>query len=158
MRSQHLVHIRCELPAPNALQLFRALAGHRRVQLISLMDHTPGQRQWTDVSHARTYYTGKGLERRQVRARDGARPCARPSTRAPPRLDDSLRAPPGIALATHDDTTPEHVEEAIKLGASMSEFPPRWPPPATRTARPQDHCRRPQRRAWRLTLRQRRGG
>ena len=125
LRSQHLVHIRCELPAPNALQLFEPFAGHRRVQLISLMDHTPGQRQWTDVSHARTYYTGKkGWSDAKFEHEMQLAPLRQAQYAGPHRSWMTAYAHrQGIALATHDDTTPEHVEEAIKLGASMSEFP-----------------------------------
>jgi alpha-D-ribose 1-methylphosphonate 5-triphosphate diphosphatase len=125
LRSQHLVHIRCELPAPNALQLFEPFAGHRRVQLISLMDHTPGQRQWTDVSHARTYYTGKkGWSDDKFEREMQLAPLRQAQYAGPHRSWMTNYAHRhGIALATHDDTTPEHVDEALKLGASMSEFP-----------------------------------
>ena len=59
LRADHLIHVRCELPAPNARELFEPFAHHARLRLISLMDHTPGQRQWSNIEHARTYYTGK---------------------------------------------------------------------------------------------------
>jgi alpha-D-ribose 1-methylphosphonate 5-triphosphate diphosphatase len=125
LRADHRIHVRCELPADNARQLFEPFMRHPRLALISLMDHTPGQRQWTDVEHARTYYTGKkGWSDAQFE---------RELTLAPER--QALHAEPnrawfaayarehGIALATHDDTTTAHVDEAVALGASMSEFP-----------------------------------
>src|SRR4051812_26173840 len=59
LRADHHIHVRSELPAPNARELFEPFMGHRRLRLVSLMDHTPGQRQWTDIAHAHTYYTGK---------------------------------------------------------------------------------------------------
>jgi alpha-D-ribose 1-methylphosphonate 5-triphosphate diphosphatase len=125
LRADHFIHVRCELPAPNAVELFGPFAWHRRLKLISLMDHTPGQRQWTDIAHARVFYTGKkGWSDAQFD--DEVR-------RAPER--QALHATPHrawftrfaqehrIALATHDDTTVEHVDEARALGAAMSEFP-----------------------------------
>jgi alpha-D-ribose 1-methylphosphonate 5-triphosphate diphosphatase len=125
LRADHFIHVRCELPAPNAVELFGPFARHRRLKLISLMDHTPGQRQWTDITHARVFYTGKkGWSDAQFD--DEVR-------RAPER--QALHATPHrawftrfahehrIALATHDDTTVEHVDEARALGAAMSEFP-----------------------------------
>ena len=125
LRADHFIHVRCELPAPNAVELFGPFARHRRLRLISLMDHTPGQRQWTDINHARVFYTGKkGWSDAQFD--DEVR-------RAPER--QALHATPhrawftrfahehGVALATHDDTTVAHVDEAHALGAAMSEFP-----------------------------------
>ena len=125
LRADHHIHVRCELPAPNARELFEPFMHHRRLRLVSLMDHTPGQRQWTDTSHARTYYTGK-------------------KNWSDAKFDEEMRIAPerqqryaephrawfsefarthGLILATHDDTTVDHVDEALALGASMSEFP-----------------------------------
>jgi alpha-D-ribose 1-methylphosphonate 5-triphosphate diphosphatase len=125
LRCRHLIHVRCELPASNAIELFEPFAGHARLRLISLMDHTPGQRQWTDIEHARTYYTGKKGwtdarfdEEVRIAPERQAR-WAQPNRRW---FADWARAH-CIALATHDDTTVEHVEQARALGATMSEFP-----------------------------------
>lgn len=125
LRSQHLIHVRCELPAPNAVALFQPFAGHPRLRLISLMDHTPGQRQWTDVSHARTYYVGKkGWSDAQFDAEVRRAPERQAQHAQPHRawFADFARTH-GVALATHDDTTLAHVDEARALGATMSEFP-----------------------------------
>ena len=59
LRADHHLHVRCELPAHNTIALFQPFHGHQRLSLISLMDHTPGQRQWENLEHARIYYTGK---------------------------------------------------------------------------------------------------
>lgn len=125
LRSQHFIHVRCELPAPNAQALFEPFAGHARLRLISLMDHTPGQRQWTDVEQARVYYTGKkGWSDAQFDEEVRIAPQRQAQHAQPNRawFADFARTH-GVALATHDDTTLEHVEEAKALGASMSEFP-----------------------------------
>jgi alpha-D-ribose 1-methylphosphonate 5-triphosphate diphosphatase len=125
LRSRHLIHVRCELPAANAQALFEPFAGHPRLRLISLMDHTPGQRQWTDPEQARVYYTGKkGWSDAQFDNEVRIAP-QRQAQYAQPNRDwfaDFARQH-GVALATHDDTTLAHVEEALALGASMSEFP-----------------------------------
>jgi alpha-D-ribose 1-methylphosphonate 5-triphosphate diphosphatase len=125
LRADHRIHVRCELPADNARHLFEPFMRHPRLALISLMDHTPGQRQWTDVEHARTYYTGKKgwsdaqFERELTLAPERQERHAEPNRRW---FADYAREH-GIALATHDDTTAAHVDEAVALGASMSEFP-----------------------------------
>jgi alpha-D-ribose 1-methylphosphonate 5-triphosphate diphosphatase len=125
LRAEHFIHVRCELPAPNAVQLFEPFAQHPLLKLISLMDHTPGQRQFTDVEVARPYYKGKrgwSDEQFEAEIRAAARrqtECAQPHR----QWFAAFAREHGIALATHDDTTVEHVDEARALGAGMSEFP-----------------------------------
>ena len=125
LRADHLIHVRCELPAANAQPLFEPFARHRRLRLISLMDHTPGQRQWTDLASARMNYTGKkgwSDARFDEEVRLAPERQARHAT--PNRAWFTAFAHAhGVALATHDDTTIAHVDEAHALGASMSEFP-----------------------------------
>jgi alpha-D-ribose 1-methylphosphonate 5-triphosphate diphosphatase len=125
LRVDHHIHVRAELPAPNALPLFEPFRNHRRLRLISLMDHTPGQRQWTEIEHARVYYTGKkGWSNEKFAAEMRVAPERQAQYAEPHRqwfADFARRS--GIALATHDDTTVAHVDEAVALGAAMSEFP-----------------------------------
>jgi len=125
LRADHLIHIRCELPAPNARELFEPFARHPRLKLLSLMDHTPGQRQWTDIDHARTYYTGKkGWSEAQFAEEVRIAPERQLRHAEPNRAwFAEFARHGGLALATHDDTTVEHVDEALALGACMSEFP-----------------------------------
>jgi len=125
LRADHHVHVRCELPAPNTVDLFEPFHDHPRLLLISLMDHTPGQRQWENIDVARVYYTGKkgwSHEKFERQVQIAA------------ELQERYAAPHrayfvnychthGIALASHDDTTAEHVNQAHAEGASMSEFP-----------------------------------
>ena len=125
LRADHLVHVRCELPAPNARDLFAAFAGHQRLRMISLMDHTPGQRQWTDLELARIHYTGKkGWSEARFDAEVLLAPQRQAEYSRPNRawFADFARHH-GIALATHDDSTVAHVDEALSLGAVISEFP-----------------------------------
>ena len=127
LRADHLLHIRLELAQENLLEMFEPFLQDERLRLVSLMDHTPGQRQWTDIGHYRTYVTGKRgwseekvdsmLERlldRQQRNVTGNRAAIieRCSARAQP-----------VPLATHDDTTVDHVAEGVAEGVSISEFP-----------------------------------
>lgn len=125
LRADHHLHVRCELPAPNTIELFSPFHEHPRLSLISLMDHTPGQRQWENIEHARVYYTGKKgwsqekFERQVAQAHILQAEYAHPHRRY---FVDYCRTH-GIALASHDDTTAAHVRQAHEEGASMSEFP-----------------------------------
>jgi alpha-D-ribose 1-methylphosphonate 5-triphosphate diphosphatase len=127
LRAEHRLHIRLELPAPNTRALFEPFAGHPRVGLISLMDHTPGQRQWEDLEQARIYYCGKKgwskerFERSVAESRDLQRHNAMPNRRF---FVEYARAN-AVPLASHDDTRIEHVEEAHAEGVTISEFPTR---------------------------------
>ena len=125
LRADHHLHVRCELPAPNTIDLFAPFHDHPRLALISLMDHTPGQRQWENIEVARVYYTGKKgwsndkFERQVAIAAELQARYAAPHRAYFVNYCQSH----GIALASHDDTTVAHVQQAHAEGASMSEFP-----------------------------------
>lgn len=125
LRADHRIHVRCELPAGNARELFEPFATHARLLLISLMDHTPGQRQWTCIDHARVHYTGKkGWSDEQFDHEVRIAPERQARHAAPNRAwFIQFARQHGIVLATHDDTTPGHVDEAVAAGAAISEFP-----------------------------------
>jgi alpha-D-ribose 1-methylphosphonate 5-triphosphate diphosphatase len=135
LRAEHKLHVRCELPAPNLIDLFEPFRDHPLVGLISVMDHTPGQRQWENLDHAKVYYCGKkgwteeGFMRSIAGARENQERYAIPHRRY---FVEHARQH-GIPLATHDDTVPAHVAEAVAEGAVISEFPTR--PGAARAAR-----------------------
>jgi alpha-D-ribose 1-methylphosphonate 5-triphosphate diphosphatase len=125
LRAEHRLHIRCELPAPNAARLFEPFINNPRVQLLSLMDHTPGQRQWTNVAQARVYYTGKKgwsdekFDQVVAESQSLQQQYAEPHRRY---FIEHARSR-GIPLASHDDTTPQHVAQAREAGIAVSEFP-----------------------------------
>jgi alpha-D-ribose 1-methylphosphonate 5-triphosphate diphosphatase len=125
LRAEHLLHMRCEVACDNMLEVVAPFLDDPRVRLVSLMDHTPGQRQWMDVEKFRVYtqrnqrwsdaYLAEVVRERQaMQARNAA------------RNRDGLLAlcrDRQIPLASHDDTTPEHIQEAVAQGIRISEFP-----------------------------------
>ena len=125
LRADHFLHVRCELPAPNTLELFKPFAGHDLVKMISVMDHTPGQRQWENIEHAWIYFSGKKgwtkqkFEERVAMAQDAQARYAKPHRAYLTQYCQENQ----IALASHDDTTVTHVEEAFAEGATVCEFP-----------------------------------
>lgn len=125
LRADHHLHVRCELPAPNTIELFEPFHDHPRLSLISLMDHTPGQRQWENIEVARVYYTGKkGWSNEKFERKVALSAELQTRYAAPHRayFVDYCKNH-SIALASHDDTTPAHVQQAHAEGASLSEFP-----------------------------------
>ena len=125
LRADHHLHVRCELPAPNTIDLFAPFHDHPRLSLISLMDHTPGQRQWENIEVARVYYIGKKgwsnekFDQQLQRANELQARYVEPHR----AYFVNYCQTHGIALASHDDTTPAHVIQAHTEGATMSEFP-----------------------------------
>ncbi len=125
LKADHYLHVRCELPAPNTIDLFEPFRDCARLSLLSLMDHTPGQRQWENIDAARVYYTGKKGWSHEKFERQVAQ-----SIELQEKYSEPHRAyfveycrTHGLALASHDDTTSAHVERAFSDGATMSEFP-----------------------------------
>lgn len=125
LRANHLLHLRCEVSYPGLVELFDRFAGLDPISLISLMDHTPGQRQFVDIDHYRRYQTAKyglteaeldGFIARLTENRD------RYGKRNRAAIVARCRAA-GIPLASHDDATAVHVTEAIDAGAVLAEFP-----------------------------------
>ena len=125
-RADHLIHLRCELAYPDLLAELAPLIDHPAVRLVSVMDHTPGQRQYRDLAQYKKYYAKKKVnwtddtfeaavaERRAMQARYSATHNAAVVEMAQARR---------IALASHDDTDPAHIELACRDGVVISEFP-----------------------------------
>jgi alpha-D-ribose 1-methylphosphonate 5-triphosphate diphosphatase len=125
LKADHYLHVRCELPAPNTIDLFEPFRDCARLSLLSLMDHTPGQRQWENIDAARVYYTGKKGWSHEKFERQVAQSIELQEKYSEPHrayFVDYCRAH-GLALASHDDTTSAHVKQAHSDGATMSEFP-----------------------------------
>jgi alpha-D-ribose 1-methylphosphonate 5-triphosphate diphosphatase len=126
LRIEHFLHLRCELPMPSVVEEARALIGRPDVRLLSLMDHTPGQRQFRDEVKLRDYYRGKsgGMTEAELDVLF-ARRIAHQAAHAEANHRDivALARASNTPLASHDDTTPDHVAEAIRDGVAIAEFP-----------------------------------
>jgi alpha-D-ribose 1-methylphosphonate 5-triphosphate diphosphatase len=126
LRADHFLHLRCEVPMPTVVDEAGALMGRADVRLASLMDHTPGQRQFRDPVKLRTYYRGKkgGLTDAELDvlfARRRAHHDAHAARNH--RALVELAREHGTPLASHDDTTLEHVAQSIADGVAIAEFP-----------------------------------
>lgn len=125
LRAEHHIHLRCEVAADGVAEEAAALMESGDVRLISLMDHTPGQRQFLTVEQFRSYYKKKsGLSDTEldivVADRLNAHALHARANRA--RLVELARAR-AIVLASHDDATDAHVAEAVGDGVAIAEFP-----------------------------------
>lgn len=126
LRVSHFLHLRCEVPMPDAVEDATALVGRSDVRLMSLMDHTPGQRQFRDPVKLREYYRGKsgGMTDAELDAVFARRvECQARYAEDNYRNLVALANERGAPLASHDDTTIEHVEKSIRDGVRVAEFP-----------------------------------
>ena len=124
LKSDHLLHLRCELPAPDMEELFLPYAAHPRLALVSLMDHSPGVGQWGDVGQFRALLRRDGLTEPEIDARLEQHRTGRQRWRGRnKRLAlDRMRGRP-IAIASHDDRTAEEVAKNAADGIRIAEFP-----------------------------------
>jgi hypothetical protein len=60
LRVEHLLHLRCELATADVLDRFMLNVDRPDLRLVSVMDHTPGQRQWRDLAKYRQYMERNG--------------------------------------------------------------------------------------------------
>jgi alpha-D-ribose 1-methylphosphonate 5-triphosphate diphosphatase len=125
LRAEHFLHIRCEVGTAQLLEDFAPFAEDPMVRLVSLMDHTPGQRQFVSVDKYRQYYQGKyGLTDPQMDALIEARRGVQARYAARHRAEVTRQCQAArITLVSHDDATVAHVEEAAKVGTAIAEFP-----------------------------------
>lgn len=124
-RAEHRLHLRCEVSCSNLMALWEPFCDHHMVSLVSAMDHSPGQRQFTDLSQYRLYYQAKhGLSDADMDAYIATQARAGEIHGPPNRkaLVASCRRR-GLPLASHDDATEAHVQEALHHGMVIAEFP-----------------------------------
>ena len=124
LKSQHFLHLRCEVPATDVLDLFDPVADHPLVRMISLMDHSPGVGQYANMDFYRKLRRQGGLDEATVERRIGEMQAQRARLRDPNRKALLARVlGTTIALASHDDRTVEEIAENAADGIGISEFP-----------------------------------
>ncbi len=123
-RADHLIHLRCEVSDPDLIDLTEEFIDLPNVALVSVMDHTPGQRQWRDLSKMKQYHRDDGIsdDALQAYVRERVELQAQYAS-AHRHAVVKMCQQRAIPMASHDDTTPEHVREAVADGIAISEFP-----------------------------------
>lgn len=125
LRVRHLIHLRAEVCSETLIKELEEFGPEDSVGLMSLMDHTPGQRQFRDLEKLKIYYTGKhgyseaefdDLVQTRRALGDAKRDLHQHAARAAAKR---LRA----TFASHDDTTAAHVKASKSMGIKLAEFP-----------------------------------
>lgn len=125
LRVEHLLHLRCEVSAPDIVEVFESYADDALLELVSVMDHTPGQRQWRDLDKYRRYAERNGSFRDAEYAAIVEERTAHQARYAIPNRAAVIAASHArnLPLASHDDTEVSHVEQASRERIVISEFP-----------------------------------
>ncbi|MEG3223723.1 alpha-D-ribose 1-methylphosphonate 5-triphosphate diphosphatase [Vibrio gigantis] len=124
-RAEHRIHLRCEVPHSTTVGLFERYVNMPEVQLVSVMDHAPGQRQFVNLDKYRTYYQGKYNmtdAEMAVYEKDQVAQSERWSKQNRDEITRQCRDL-NIPTASHDDATSAHVTESKELGMVIAEFP-----------------------------------
>ena len=125
LRISHFLHLRAEVCSETLIAELDEFAPEDRVGIVSLMDHTPGQRQFRDVKKLAEYVMGKhGLSEADF-ADHVARLQALRATYgdAHEAAAVAVAGRLGAVLASHDDTTAGHVATSAGYGIRLAEFP-----------------------------------
>jgi len=125
LRISHHIHLRAEVCSETLIDELDEFSTEDRIGIVSIMDHTPGQRQFVDLSKFETYIRGKRsytdtqwgayleflyeLQARLGKSHEAA------TVAAAKRL--------GATLASHDDTTVDQVATSHAYGVRVAEFP-----------------------------------
>lgn len=122
---EHRIHLRCEIAYEKVYQITEQYIDNSLLSMISLMDHTPGQRQFIRIDKFKEYYMGKHgvtateIEDFIITRQEQQKIHAHKNRQALVNLAHTK----GISLASHDDATVDHVQEAVEDKVVLAEFP-----------------------------------
>ncbi len=121
----HFLHLRAEVCSETLLDELAEFSPEDRVGIVSLMDHTPGQRQFRDLTAFKTYVAKKRGMTEAEFAEHHARLLELQKRVGEEHEVGAVREAKRLnaALASHDDTTAEHVATSYTNGVSFAEFP-----------------------------------
>ena len=125
LRVEHRLHLRCEVSAADVMQDFYSFENNSDVGLVSLMDHSPGQRQFPTLEGYAAYH-----QKRLKMSDEEFSEYVDVRVSASKKYSDKHRqqiatlcSQRGIPMASHDDATHAHVSESILHRVSIAEFP-----------------------------------
>ncbi len=125
LKISHYLHLRAEVCSETLIEELDKFGPEDRIGIVSLMDHTPGARQFRDLSKLKDYYVGKhGISDAEWEAHVAAQMALKArngEVHEAAAVDAARRY--GAILASHDDTETAHVARSAEHGAHFAEFP-----------------------------------
>jgi alpha-D-ribose 1-methylphosphonate 5-triphosphate diphosphatase len=124
LKSEHFLHLRCEMPARDVITLLDPVAENKLVRMVSLMDHSPGVGQYADLDRYRAMRRREGIAEDRIEQRIADLTAQRAELRDRNR-QGILRRIAGlpVVIASHDDETEAEIAENHADGIRISEFP-----------------------------------
>jgi alpha-D-ribose 1-methylphosphonate 5-triphosphate diphosphatase len=128
------VHARFEVTNPATAPILKGLLESKKIQLVSIMDHTPGQGQYTDVDRYLKFMQkwlnvpddalGDMQDEIMAKIKEGIEGQAEKS-RDWIIIEDVVDVALAfqIPVASHDDDTTQKVQRQAEMGIKISEFP-----------------------------------
>lgn len=125
LKISHFIHLRAEVCSATLMEELASFGENDHVGIVSLMDHTPGQRQFRNMDKFKAYVTGKkNLDEEGYRAHvDMLRDLRERHGDQHELITVQEAERLGAVLASHDDTTVEHVATSHSRGIQIAEFP-----------------------------------
>ena len=126
LRVDHRIHARFDVTYADAIDALGGLLDVKAIDLVSLMDHTPGQGQYRNVEKLVANRISGGLSEKEARAYVEKRMThAVPAEQILKNLErvSQLCSDRAVAIASHDDDTVAKANLMADVGATISEFP-----------------------------------
>jgi alpha-D-ribose 1-methylphosphonate 5-triphosphate diphosphatase len=125
LRINHLIHLRAEVCSETLIAELDKFGPEDGIGIVSLMDHTPGQRQFRDMTQLKNYVCGKhGFSDAEFEEHiDGQKALSALVGAAHEAAAVAASQRYGAVLASHDDTTRDQVMQSARHGAQFAEFP-----------------------------------
>lgn len=125
LKISHLLHLRAEICSETLVDELAEFGTEDEVRIVSLMDHTPGFRQFRDIGQLKKYHMGKH-GRTQAEFDEYMQFLGELSGRVAATHEAEAVAAArawGSTIASHDDTDVAHVAASARHGARIAEFP-----------------------------------
>ncbi|WP_170465811.1 alpha-D-ribose 1-methylphosphonate 5-triphosphate diphosphatase [Ruegeria arenilitoris] len=125
LKISHFLHLRAEVCSETLVDELDEFGPEDRVGLVSLMDHTPGQRQFRDMTQLEAYMKGKhGMNDDEFLQHVATLKALRNRFGDKHEVETVKAASRfGAMLASHDDTTEGQVRVSAGHGITLAEFP-----------------------------------
>ncbi len=125
------VHARFEITNPETAPILEGLLDEKLVDLVSLMDHTPGQGQYSNLERYIDFmvkWLGLSRELLEDKAKEQMLGRMEEVAETPRNWEVAadvcrLAREHNIPIASHDDDTREKVDRMHEMGVTISEFP-----------------------------------
>lgn len=125
LRINHMLHLRAEVCSETLIDELEQFSTTDQIGIISIMDHTPGQRQFRDTEKLAVYLRGKhSMTDEKIKAHfDRLKKLQQRNGDRHNKAAAAKGREFGAVLASHDDTTQQDVLDSVATGVGLAEFP-----------------------------------